>query len=163
MKAVVTIGAAYAGLADANAWVPSLGYPQSLVFGGDRAKILADSIRYNPGTGQALVAARLSAGDTITLLVSPVPIAGDSFVAGGGSSMAADATQSVNAKAVKWADKKSPGWPQLAAVADTLRNGAYSDGTKSGAQYSLAQPPRLSSFLTRPQLRQRRAVCLDVA
>ena len=154
VRAVVTIGAAYAGLADANAWVPSLGYPHSLVFGGDRAKILADSIRYNPGTGQALVAARLSAGDTITLLVSPVPIVGDSFVAGSGSSMPADATQSVSAKAVKWADKKAPGWPQLAAVADTLRNGAYSDGTKSGeTQYLPGHSlSRLSTFLTRPQL-----------
>ncbi len=153
-RSTVTIGAAYAGLGDANAWVPSEGYPTSMVFAGPRAKVLADSVRYNPSTGQALVAARFTKGDTVTITAAPVAVVPKDFMAGSGTTVPSEATQTVAAKAVKWAEKKPTAWEQVQAVASTLQNGAYSDGTRSGeTQYLPGHGvARTTTFLGRQQI-----------
>jgi len=153
-RSTLTIGAAYAGLGDASPWVPTVGYPTSLVFGGDRAKELADSLVYNPSTGQAVVPARLRAGDTVSVEAEPVPVIGDDYGVGSGTTLPSSATQTVAAKAVQWAEKEPGPWEQVQAVAKTLQAGAYSDGTKSGeTQYLPGHGvARTTTFLGRQQL-----------
>lgn len=153
-RATLTVGAAYAGLGDANAWVPSMGYPTVLAFGGPRAKNLADSVRYNPSTGQAIVAARFRAGDKVTIEAAPVAVAAKDFLAGSGARLSTDATAAVAVKAVKWAEKKASPAEQLQAVAETLKNGAYSDGTRTGeTQYLPGHGvARTTTFLGRQQI-----------
>ena len=153
-RATLTMRPAYAGLGDANTWVPTVGYPTSMVFGGARAKELAESVRYNPSTGQALVGARFRDGDKVTVEAAPVVPVPKDFQAGSGSTVPTDATKVVAAKAVKWAQKKPTPWEQLQAVAKALQDGAYSDGTKTGeTQYLPGHGvARTSTFLGRQQL-----------
>lgn len=153
-RSTVTIGAAYAGLGDANAWVPSQGYATAMVFGGPRATQLAESVRYNPATGQAIVAARFAAGDEVTIEASPVAVVPKTFTAGSGTTVASETVQVVAAKAVKWAEKKPTPWEQLQAVAATLQNGAYSDGTTTGeTQYLPGHGvARTTTFVGREQI-----------
>lgn len=153
-RATVRVGAAYAGLNDANAWVPSVGYPTSLVFEGPRAKALADSLRYNPDTGQAIVAGRFVAGDSFSVQAAPVALVGQDFTAGSGTTIPSEETKVVSAKAVKWAEKKPSPWEQLQSVAKTLQAGAYSDGTRTGeTQYLPGHGvARTTTFLGRQQL-----------
>jgi len=150
----ITIDPAYAGLADANVWVPGAGYAANFTFSGPRSAALADSLRYNTDTGQAIVPSRLSAGDVITstqVAVSDVPSDFQSF----GTSML-DPTEYgfVSGKATKWAGKKPTQWEQLQSVAATLQgSGAYSDGTMPGeTQYLPGHGmSRLTYFLMEPQ------------
>ena len=153
-RATVTIGAAYAGLTDVNAWVPSVGYPTTLAFAGERAKQLAETVHYNPTTGQAIVPARLAAGDTVTIAAAPVAAVATDFAPGGGATLPSAATEVVSARTTKWAEKKPTPWEQLQAVAGALHGGAYSDGTRSGeTQYLPGHGvARTTTFLGRQQL-----------
>ncbi|HQK30839.1 MAG TPA: transglutaminase domain-containing protein [Phycicoccus sp.] len=153
-RSTLTVGAAYAGLSDASNWVPTMGYPTSMVFSGARAKELAASLVYNPATGQAIVTERLRAGDKVTVEAAPVSVAPKTLAVASGSGVSSEATQVVAAKAVKWAEKKPTPWDQLQAVAGTLKNGAYSDGTKTGeTQYLPGHGvARTTTFLTRQQI-----------
>ena len=153
-RVTVTVGAAYAGLADAKVWVPSVGYPTTLTFGGPRAAALAESTRYNPDTGQAVVAAGFAAGDTVRMEAAPVPTVDQAFATGSGPTVSSDSSTVVAAKAVQWAQKKPTPWEQLQAVASTLKAGAYSDGTRTGeTQYLPGHGvARTATFLGRPQL-----------
>ena len=116
--------------------------------------MLADSVRYNPSTGQAIVTERFKAGDKVTVEAAPVAVVGKDFAVGSGATVPTEATKVVAAKVVKWADKKPTPWEQLQAVASTLKNGAYSDGTKTGeTQYLPGHGvARTTTFLGRQQL-----------
>ena len=150
----ITIEPAYAGLADANVWVPGAGYASDLVFSGPRSAALADSLRYNTDTGQAIVPSRLSAGDVITstqVAVSDVP---PDFLSFGTSTLDPTEYGFVSAQATKWAGKKPTQWAQLRSVAATMQgSGAYSDGTLPGeTQYLPGHGmSRLNYFLMQPQ------------
>ena len=155
--ATVTVRAAYAGLSDANAWLPSVGYVTRLTFTGDRTKELAESLRYNPSTGQAVVGARLREGDSFRVTaagVASVPKDFKGFTGGSAVAVPSEMTQPVSSRAVKWAQKKPTAAEQLQAVAAVLHGGAYSDGTKSGeTQYLPGHGvSRTNTFLGRPQL-----------
>jgi hypothetical protein len=151
----ITVDPAYAGLADANLWVPGVGYPSRVTFAGPRSATLADSLRYNTGTGQAVVAARLAAGDVITstqVRVSDVP---KDFQPFGSLTLDPSTYDFVTAKATNWAAKKPTPWEQLRSVGETMRaSGAYSDGSGAGeGQYLPGHGlGRLTSFLAQPQL-----------
>ena len=151
----ITIDPAYAGLADANVWVPGTGYASDFTFSGPGSAALADSLRYNTETGQAVVPSRLSAGVVITstqVAVSDVP---SDFQPFGTSTLDQTEYSFVSAQATKWAAKKPTQWTQLQAVAATMQgSGAYSDGTLSGeTQYLPGHGmSRLTYFLKEPQL-----------
>jgi hypothetical protein len=153
-RATVTIGAAYAGLADVNTWVPSMGYPTTLSFAGPGAEQLADTVHYNPYTGQAIVPAKLSAGDRVTLVAAPIPPVTEKFTPGSGPTVSTSATDVVSAKTTKWAEKKPTPWEQVLAVAGALHGGAYSDGMRTGeTQYLPGHGvARTTTFLGRQQI-----------
>ena len=153
-RTTITVRAAYAGLADASAWVPSIGSPTNLTFAGQAARALADSVRFNPSTGQALVAARLRDGDVIASTAVPVPEVSDTFQPANTGSLPTSATSVVADKATRLAGGRSTPWEQLQAIADSLQQGAYSDGTRAGeTQYLPGHGvARTTSFLARPQL-----------
>lgn len=50
-----------------DVWVPSIGYASSISFSGDDAREHAESLRYNPATGTAVVTDGLVEGDTFTV------------------------------------------------------------------------------------------------
>lgn len=150
----ITVGAAYAGLVDANVWVPGAGYAADFHFAGPGSAALADSLRYNTDTGQAVVQSRLSAGDVITSTQVPVSDVPAGFQSFGTSTLDPSEYDFVSAKATTWAAKKPTAWEQLQAVAATMQSsGAYSDGTTPGeTQYLPGHGvSRLTDFLNRTQ------------
>ena len=48
-------------------WIPSIGYASSITFTGDDKREQAESLRYNPATGTAVVTTGLAAGDSFGL------------------------------------------------------------------------------------------------
>jgi hypothetical protein len=151
----VTIGKAYAGLNDLDVWVPGLGSATRIAFGGPRAAELADALRYDTGTGQAVLSTRLRAGDTVTSTVRPVPTLPERGISpGGGTLVPPGVADFVVAPAAKLAGKAEGPWPAVAAAAQQLRNrGAYSDGTSAGERQYLPGhgAGRLTAFLAGPQ------------
>lgn len=151
----ITVDAGYAGLADVNAWVPSLGYASDLTFQGQRAGSLADSLRYDTDTGQALVTARLATGDTVVSTQEPVTLVpSQGFQPATGADISPVGVTLVQPYLTKWAAGKSTPWTQVQAAATHLRSaGAYSDGSASGQAYYLPghSLARLATFLKAPQ------------
>lgn len=148
------VAPAYAGLADANVWLPGTGYPSAIRFEGADAARPADSLRYNGDTGQALVPARLRAGDVVTSTQTGIALAGKDLTPSGTPSLLPGATDPVAAWVTKRAGAQPTAWQQLLAVADALqRDGAYSDGLRGGEfQYLPGHGlARITSFLALPQ------------
>jgi hypothetical protein len=151
----ITISAALAGKVDANTWVPSPGYASAIVFSGPRARALAEQLRYNTATGQAVVPTRFAAADVVRVTAVPVPLAPKDFQPAGAVTVAADAGDFLTTVATKWGGQAATPWEQLAAVARTMQStGAYSDGMRKGEEKFLPGHgvARLGAFVTRPQI-----------
>lgn len=147
----VTIQPAYAGINDLNLWVPGVGSTSSVTFGGPRAAALAESLRYDTSTGQAIVSSRLRVGDTVTSTQRPVPTLPDGGIEPGSGSTVNQATSEfVTAAAAKLAGKADNPWAAVQAAAAMLKSrGAYSDGVTDGERQYLPGHGvgRLSAFL----------------
>ncbi|MBK9726354.1 MAG: transglutaminase domain-containing protein [Actinomycetales bacterium] len=146
---------AYAAQRDLTAWIPSPGSISDISFEGARSRVLADALRYNTSTGQAVVASPLMAGDTVELTARPIKTAGEDTLQPGGSPVTdATAYPAVVASATKWGAKKASTWAAVTAAAEFMRtSGAYSDGTSpSDARYLPGHSAgRLTAFLTDPK------------
>ena len=151
----VEIRPAYAGINDLNLWVPGVGASSAIAFGGPRAAALADSLRYDTSTGQAVVSSRLRVGDTVTLTERPVPTLPEAGIElGSGTTVGSATSEFVTAAAAKLAGKAESPWAAIQAVAAALKSrGAYSDGTATGeTQYLPGHGAgRLSAFLAGPE------------
>lgn len=151
----VTVGKAYAGLNDLDLWVPGLGSASRIGFAGPRSAELADALRYDTGTGQAVLSTRLRAGDTVISTARPVPTLPEAGISpGGGTLVAPGVADFVTGPAAKLAGKAESPWSAVVAAAQQLKSrGAYSDGTSAGERQYLPGhgAGRLTAFLTGPQ------------
>lgn len=150
----ITIAPAYAGLADASLWVPGVGYAEELTFAGPRAAELAEAVRYDTTTGQAVLSRRLQAGDVVRSVDVTLREVPKDFEPSGDLTLSADAVAFVAASAARLGEKRPQAWEQVQAVASALRaRGAYSDGTKSGERHYLPghSVSRIGAFLKSDQ------------
>ena len=151
----ITVEPAYAALQDLNAWIPSLGPATRTEFAGTTARSHAGTFRYNLTTGQGIVPDRLSAGDVVTVTSVPLPVkpAAD-LVPSGSVVVSPERFAFVTPHVQKYAAAQTTPARQLAAVAATLKAGAWSDGTFTGETEYLPghYQGRLQRFLAGKQL-----------
>lgn len=156
VEAKVTVLADYAANPSLNAWVPSLGEVAAVGFVGPSAQQHRDHYRFNLSTDQGFLPDRLGAGDVLNVASAPLPqyaaLAGAPPPGDGarqddaGSAFLASTTQ-------RLAGGDADQWAQLSRLAQALRRGAWSDGTRAGEQQYLPGHGqyRLNQFVTGPQ------------
>ena len=146
----------YAGNSSLNAWVPSLGEVASIGFEGEAAQEHRDNYRFNLTTDQGFVPDRLRAGDVLGVASAPLPqyaTITDAPAPGDGDRQD-DATSAFLASTTqRLASGDADQWAQLAFVAQALKQGAWSDGTRAGEEQYLPGHGqyRLNQFVTGQQ------------
>ena len=156
VQARVRVLDAYAGNVSLNTWVPSLGEVAAVDFAGRWAQEHRDSYRFNLATDQGFVADRLRDGDE--LMVDSAPLTGYAAITGfpapGDGERQDDATSAFLASTTqRLASGDGEQWGPLAQVAQSLKQGAWSDGTRAGEEQYLPGHGqyRLNQFATGAQ------------
>lgn len=152
----VTVQPAYASDAGSLAmWVPSLGDTASVAFEGATAKGHEAAFRFNLSSMQGVVLDRLRAGDVVRLSTAPLPTTpGPDTAPGAAPAVSGEQVAFLTPAAQRWAGTTGSPWERLVAVANTLKAGAWSDGTLPGeAQYLPGHGQRrLTDFANAQQL-----------
>jgi hypothetical protein len=146
----------YAGNASLNAWVPSLGEVSSVGFEGETAQQHRDEYRFNLTTDQGFVPDRLRSGDVLSVASAPLPqfaTITDSPAPGDGDRQDDATTTFLASTTQRLASGDAQQWAQLAFVAQALKQGAWSDGTRAGEEQYLPGHGqyRLNQFVTGQQ------------
>ena len=156
VAARVTVLDAYAANPGLNPWVPSLGEVAAIGFDGPGADEHRDHYRFNLTTDQGFVPDRLRAGDVLQVDSAPLP--GFATIDGnpvpGDGDRQDDATSAFLAPTTqRLAAGEADQWAQLGYVAQALKQGAWSDGTRAGEEQYLPGHGqyRLNQFVTGPQ------------
>lgn len=154
--ATVRVLDGYAENPSLNPWVPSLGRVAKVGFDGPAAQEHRDHYRFNLTTDQGFVPDRLRAGDT--LAIDSAPLTGFAAVEGGGAPGDGDRQEDAGSAFLgstvqRLVAGESDQWAQLELVAEALRAGAWSDGTRAGEEHYLPGHGhyRLNQFVTGPQ------------
>lgn len=135
----LTILSAYAATADLNVWLPAPGPATQIVFTGEHAREHQAEVRYNVGTGQALVPDGLKAGDAVEVTsvalgddAGALPRASGAVVVG--EAQSAFMTDPVD----RLGERAGDPWSRALEIARVLRtDGAWSNGTEPGEQQYL--------------------------
>lgn len=156
-QARIEVLPAYAGNNDLNLWLPGVGKTASVVFEGAAARAHQSLFRFNLATDQGLVSDRLAGGDVVTVSGAPLPVydPGTETLAPGPGSLLGDASTSfLNSYAQKLGGPSNAPLERLKAIAETLKDGAWSDGTKADEQHYLPGHGvyRLTRMLQAPQI-----------
>ncbi len=146
----------YAGNAGLNAWVPSLGEVAAVSFDGASAQQHRDNYRFNLTTDQGFVPDRLSSGDVLRVDSALLPqfAAVTGAPAPGDGDRQDDATSAFLAPTTqRLASGDGEQWSQLTDIAQALKQGAWSDGTRPGEEQYLPGHGqyRLNQFVTGQQ------------
>lgn len=148
---------AFAADNNLNLWLPSLGRTASVTFQGTNARQHASVFRYKLASQQGLVQDRLKAGDVVDTAGAPLPVfdpATESFDPGSGALLGDAATSFLGPTGQKMAGPSNVPLDRIKAIAEELRGGAWSDGTKPGEQHFLPGHGifRLNRMVKAPQL-----------
>jgi len=151
VELTVTIDQAYASQTPLNIWVPSLGYATGIEFSGTGARGHADALAYDMGKGQGLALDQFKAGDVVKITTVPVPVVGDAALTPAGTILVSDERSRFVAPSIpKLTGGNVPRWQQLTNMAQTFRNGGWTDGTTRPGeeQYQVGDGQnRLKAFL----------------
>ena len=146
----------YAGNPGLNGWVPSLGKVAGIAFEGPGAQAHRDNYRFNLTTDQGFVPDRLRTGDLLRVRSAALPqypsVTGTP--APGDGDRQDDATSAFLAPTTqRLASGDAEQWSQLQSVAQALKQGAWSDGTRAGEEQYLPGHGqyRLNQFVTGQQ------------
>lgn len=130
----------YAAIQGLNAWLPSLGDMASVSFDGLAAQEHRDNYRFNLTTDQGFLPDRLRSGDLLSIRSAPLP----TFAAVQGNPAPGDGDRQDDAASAflasttqRLAAGDSDQWAQLTVVAQALKQGSWSDGTRAGEEQYL--------------------------
>lgn len=151
-NATVTFAAAYAQTRELSNWLPSLGQDTAIAFTGTNTKTHTSTLRYNLSTGQGLLTEgdRFSEGDQLVVSSVPIPTGFDAAMVPGGASTVDSARYSFLASsAQRWAGNAPDPGSRIAQLAQFLKAGYWSDGTRQGETNYLPghSEGRLTSFV----------------
>ncbi len=147
----------YAGNASLNAWVPSLGEVAAVGFEGAAAQQHRDNYRFNLTTDQGFVPDRLRAGDVLSVASAPLPqfatMTGDPAPGDGDRQDDATSAFLASTTAAAGRGRRRAVGPAGPFVAQALKQGAWSDGTRAGEEQYLPGHGqyRLNQFVTGQQ------------
>jgi len=156
LNARIRVLADYAQNAGLNAWVPSLGEVAGIGFAGPGAQDHRDNYRFNLTTDQGFVPDRLRTDDLLTVRSAPLP----QYSSLTGSPAPGDGDRQEDAPSAflapttqRLAAGDAEQWSQLVFVAQALKKGAWSDGTRAGEEQYLPGHGqyRLNQFVTGQQ------------
>ncbi len=146
----------YADNAGLNAWVPSLGEVAGVSFDGAAAQEHRDNYRFNLTTDQGFVPDRLRSGDVLMVESAALPqydsVTG--YPAPGDGDRQDDTASAFLAPTTqRLAAGDAEQWSQLTYIAQALKQGAWSDGTRAGEEQYLPGHGqyRLNQFVTGQQ------------
>ena len=136
-----------------DVWLPDAGTVTGVAFGGPGAAAHAGTFRYNLATGTGIVPDRLRDGDRYTVR-AVLPPAAAGLPPAAAPTVDTSAVPPTKAKAARWAGSAADPWSRIGAVANALKQGAYSDGVEAAERQYLPGhgARRLTSFLDAPQL-----------
>ncbi|MFV0451709.1 MAG: transglutaminase-like domain-containing protein [Propioniciclava sp.] len=135
----ITVLGGYAAATDLNVWVPGTGPATDLTFKGENAREHRASVRYNLGTGQALLPDRLKAGDVIEVTAVALPSQVPALPSAEGPVTVPEETSAFLLPAAeRLGEKAGDPWSRAVEIARMMReNGSWSNGTKAGEQQYL--------------------------
>ncbi|HML51656.1 MAG TPA: transglutaminaseTgpA domain-containing protein [Propionicimonas sp.] len=148
----VTFAAAYAQTRELSNWLPSLGQDTAIAFTGANTKTHTSTLRYNLSTGQGLLTEgdRFGDGDQLVVSSVPIPTGFDAAMTPGGASSVDSARYGFLASAAqRWAGNAPDAGSRVAQLAQFLKSGYWSDGTRQGETDYLPghSEGRLTSFV----------------
>jgi hypothetical protein len=121
-------------------WIPSLGYDTAISFTGANQRTHQGTLRYNLGTGQAILTEgdRLHDGDTVSVSTVPVVQSLDQgMLPAGESPVDPSSFAFLSTIGQKWAGDATSADQRIQQIASTLKAGKWSDGTVTGeTQYA---------------------------
>jgi hypothetical protein len=148
----VTFDAAYEQTRELGSWLPSLGENTDITFGGVNVKTHAAAFRYNLNTGQGLLTDgdRFRESDQVSLDSVPITQGFDASMNPGSGYLVDPSSYSFLATTgQKWAGGASTAGQRVTQIADRLKSGYWSDGTRTGETQYLPghSQGRLASFV----------------